>query len=130
MSTIFVCGGRNFTDHMQLYAALDDLHACHHFTRLIDGGSRGADAMAHNWAVSRKVPCKMYPALWNVHGRSAGPIRNQQMLDEGKPDLVVAFAGGNGTADMVRRAKAAGIKVLEIPARSLSNPQPPKDKAP
>lgn len=46
------------------------------------------------------------------HGRAAGPIRNQQMLDEGKPHLVVAFPGGTGTADMVRRAQAAGVLVL------------------
>jgi len=34
------------------------------------------------------------------------------MLDEGKPDLVVAFDGGRGTANMVKQAKAAGIQVL------------------
>jgi hypothetical protein len=43
----------------------------------------------------------------------AGPIRKQQMLDEGKPDLVVAFPGGRGTAHMVRIARAAGIEVIE-----------------
>ena len=46
----------------------------------------------------------------NVHGH----IRNQQMIDEGKPDLVVAFKGGTGTADMVRRAKKHNIKVIEV----------------
>ena len=38
----------------------------------------------------------------------------QQMIDEGKPDLVVAFKGGTGTADMVRRAKKHNIKVIEV----------------
>ena len=52
-----------------------------------------------------------YPAQWDVYGRRAGPIRNQEMIDEGKPDGVVAFPGGKGTADMVRRAEAAGLKV-------------------
>ena len=46
----------------------------------------------------------------NVHGH----IRNQQMIDEGKPDLVVAFKGGTGTADMTRRAKKHNIKVIEV----------------
>jgi UDP-N-acetylmuramoylalanine-D-glutamate ligase len=40
------------------------------------------------------------------------------MLDVGKPDLVVAFPGGRGTADMVRRAKEAGVEVIEVPARN------------
>ena len=47
---------------------------------------------------------------WKKYGKKAGPLRNQQMLEEGKPDLVVAFPGGNGTADMVRRAKKANIE--------------------
>jgi hypothetical protein len=41
-------------------------------------------------------------------------MRNQQMLDEGRPTLVVAFPGGRGTADMMRRARVAGIEVIEI----------------
>jgi len=56
----------------------------------------------------------MVRAKWSKHGRAAGPIRNQEMIDECKPDLVVAFPGGRGTADMVRRAKAAGIRVIEV----------------
>lgn len=46
--------------------------------------------------------------------RSAGPKRNQRMLDKGKPDLVLAFPGGDGTADMVRKAKSAGVPIIEV----------------
>jgi hypothetical protein len=56
----------------------------------------------------------VYPADWAKHGRAASPIRNQQMLDEGRPNLVVAFPGGRGTADMVRRARSAGVEVIEV----------------
>ena len=48
-----------------------------------------------------------------THGKGAGPIRNQRMLDAGQPDLVVAFEGGRGTADMITRTKRAGIEILE-----------------
>jgi hypothetical protein len=48
------------------------------------------------------------------HGRAARPIRNQRMLDEGKPDLVVAFPGGRGTTDMIRRAERAGVPVRQV----------------
>jgi hypothetical protein len=51
-------------------------------------------------------------ANWRKYGPAAGPIRNQQMLDWG-PDLVVAFAGGTGTAGMVALARAAGVPVIE-----------------
>jgi hypothetical protein len=71
--------------------------------------------MAGEWADVFGVPFRIFPANWKKHGRAAGPMRNQQMLDEGKPDLVIAFPGGSGTADMVRRAKAAGVPVETVP---------------
>ncbi|HVM95122.1 MAG TPA: hypothetical protein VMT89_01980, partial [Candidatus Acidoferrales bacterium] len=55
-----------------------------------------------------------FMADWRRNGRAAGPIRNQQMLTEGKPDLVVAFPGGRGTRDMVNKAKAANVAVTVI----------------
>jgi hypothetical protein len=53
-------------------------------------------------------------ADWAGLGRKAGPIRNEQMLSEGQPHLVVAFPGGRGTAHMVGIARAAGVEVIEI----------------
>lgn len=56
---------------------------------------------------------RRYPANWQRYGRAAGPVRNQQMLDEGKPDLILAFhqdiVNSKGTADMIRRANRAGV---------------------
>ena len=80
---------------------------------VIEGDARGADRMAGEWAQCHGVQNLKFRAEWEKLGRKAGPIRNQLMLDEGRPDLVVAFPGGRGTADMVRRARAAGIDVIE-----------------
>lgn len=82
----------------------------------IQGGANGADYLFWQWTDARGVPCGSYNADWKAHGKAAGFIRNQQMLDEGKPNLVVAFPGGPGTAHMVARARAAGVRVVEIPA--------------
>lgn len=58
---------------------------------------------------------EVYPAQWNEHGRRAGPIRNQQMLTEGRPDIVVYFHldidASKGTRDMVTRSRKAGLPV-------------------
>jgi hypothetical protein len=82
---------------------------------VIEGGARGADALAASWVRNPgwegTVEHEQYPAEWSLHGKAAGPIRNQEMLDVGKPDVVYAFPGGRGTADMVRRANKAGIEV-------------------
>jgi hypothetical protein len=54
------------------------------------------------------------PAEWETHGRKAGPIRNARMLEH-QPQLVVAFpGGGRGTADMIAKAREAGVEVREI----------------
>jgi hypothetical protein len=81
---------------------------------LIEGDAKGADKLAGRWAEDNGVPRLTFPADWDTHGKAAGSIRNQQMLDEGKPTLVIAFPGGRGTKDMVRRAKKAGLPVYEV----------------
>lgn len=111
---VLVCGGRNFVDYDLLAGYLDGLHRCRPITKIIHGAARGADSLAGRWAQELGIASRAFPADWKAHGRGAGPIRNQQMLDEGRPESVVAFPGGRGTADMVRRAKAAGLPVYEI----------------
>jgi predicted Rossmann-fold nucleotide-binding protein len=111
--TILVCGGRDYTDYAEVCKVLDQLHQ-KGITSIVHGAAPGADSLAGRWAWDRKVICSPYPADWKRHGRAAGPIRNRQMLEESKPDFVVAFPGGLGTANMVSISKAAGITVLEV----------------
>ena len=112
---VLVCGGRDYKDAARVAQVLDTLHAQHGFTVVIEGGALGVDSWAALWAQGRGIAGETYPADWTAYGKAAGPIRNLQMISNGKPDLVVAFPGGRGTADMVRRAKTAGIKVIEVP---------------
>lgn len=79
---------------------------------IIHGGARGADSAASDFADVSYCQQQCFPADWKKYGTRAGYIRNQQMLDEGKPDFVVAFPGGPGTAMMVKIAEQAGIKVI------------------
>lgn len=116
---VLVCGGRDFNDRRAVFATLDkvcgvDPGQLPPAVTIIHGAASGADALADEWAGVNWVNVEAYPAQWRDHGRAAGPIRNQKMIDEGRPDLVVAFPGGRGTADMVRRAKSAGLAVKEI----------------
>lgn len=112
---VLVTGGRHFNDWKLMYCTLNRLHATHEFSLLIHGGAWGADWLADKWAEDvDDVTVQVFPADWETHGKAAGPIRNQQMLEEGLPDLVVAFPGGRGTSDMVARAKRAGVEVMMI----------------
>ena len=111
---ILVCGGRDYYDSVKVYRILDALHAKAEITLLVHGDARGADTLAGMWAKDRKVPCMAYPANWTKHGTAAGPIRNKLMLKLEKPEIVVAFPGGSGTAHMRRIAENAGIPDMKI----------------
>lgn len=112
---VLVCGGRDYDDSRRVYAVLDKLHAEAGILRLIEGGAQGADRLARDWANNiGGVRVETFEADWEHHGKFAGPMRNSRMLAEGRPDVVVAFPGGRGTADMVRKARREGVKVVEI----------------
>ena len=114
-SRILVTGGRDYMRGDWVNGALD-MHAEDHVIDAIIQGDcpTGADMLARRWAIANNHHLERYPADWRAHGKAAGPIRNQQMIDEGRPTMVFAFPGGRGTADMVRRAKAAGIPVYSF----------------
>lgn len=115
---VLVCGGRDYVDAIAVAAHLDALlrEAAYDTLVVIQGGATGADQMARDWCARNGVPYDNYPADWTAHRKAAGPLRNQRMIDHGKPDQVLAFPGGKGTADMVRRARRAGLPVLVVPA--------------
>lgn len=109
---LLICGDRNWTDMASIGRAIDNYTGS--IKLVIHGGCRGADRLAGEAAKNRRIPVKVYYANWNQYGRAAGPIRNQQMLDEGCPDEVWAFHSNittsKGTAHMVSIARDIGIK--------------------
>lgn len=130
---VLVCGGRDYADRARLFAVLDHYHAeSGGFSAVIHGAAKGADLLAAEWAEARSVPVLPFPAAWenlvdqpvvtrrradgSAYNVLAGSIRNTRMLVEGCPSVVIAFPGGSGTADMVRKSHMAKVPVLEIPA--------------
>jgi hypothetical protein len=109
---VLVCGGRNFTDSQWLYWFLDSFHKTYQIDVIIEGGAKGADRLARTWAINNNIPVETYEADWESHGRAAGPIRNAKMLIEGKPDYVIAFPGGTGTANMMEKARNASVPII------------------
>jgi len=119
---LLVCGSRTWTDRPRLREVLDQVvteHSDGQVVTVIEGDARGADRLAGQLARERGWRLERYPADWSGEGRAAGFRRNARMLREGHPDLVVAFtvgplAASRGTADMVRRARAAGVPVQHV----------------
>lgn len=122
---LLVCGSRTFDDVTIVHRLLNGIYAdtWPDGFSIIEGECHlgGADILARDWAEAKCLPVEKFPADWDRHGKAAGPIRNQRMLEEGKPDIVVAFIDkplqtSRGTADMVRRARQAGLPVYIIEA--------------
>ncbi len=110
---IAVTGGRNYFERDHLREYMDLFHSRTPITLLMHGGANGADRLAKNWAKSHGVEVVPFEAEWDKFGPAAGPIRNARMLDEGKPDALIAFPGGKGTADCVAAAKQRAIEVFD-----------------
>lgn len=115
---ILVCGGRDYNDRDHIHNTLCEIDAKRGpITCVIHGAATGADHEAMIWAqmmaTVRKVTHAPFVADWRT-GKSAGPIRNRRMIEEGKPDLVIGFPGGKGTANCLRQARAAGLEVIEV----------------
>lgn len=130
---VLVCGGRDYNNRDHVHNTLTQLDAERGpITCIIHGAATGADHEGMIWAQmmaesGRKIMHAPFSAELRVFGKAAGPIRNKRMLVEGKPDVVVAFPGGRGTADMMRQARVAGVEVIEVAA---PNSQPPQASAP
>lgn len=113
---ILVTGGREYDDHHHVFAILD--HTKEKLNGnfiIIQGGASGVDNYALDWATMHGIPVITEKADWEKHGKAAGPIRNQAMIDKHEPDLVLAFPGGKGTDDMIKRAIKARIIVYRPP---------------
>ena len=107
-----MCGGREYADTENVWRVLGKLHETEGVLAVAHGGAHGADSEAGSWANAMKISVRVYPADWMREGKAAGPRRNQKMLIDFRPDAVVAFPGGRGTADLVRRAHEEGIRVI------------------
>lgn len=111
---VIVCGGRKYHDQALAFVYLDVAHKVKPFSCLAQGGAHGADQIARLWTYERGIPLVTYHAMWDSHGKGAGPRRNAFMLEDFRPDLVIAFPGGAGTKNMVELARKAGVEVEEV----------------
>lgn len=109
---VLVCGSRHFNDK----ELMEDVLKQYAITEIIHGKARGTDSLAGEYGKSVSIPVAEFPALWDKYGKSAGPIRNRQMLVEGEPDLVIAFRAPNsrGTQNMIDQARKAGVETVVV----------------
>lgn len=113
MLRVIVCGDRNWSDRDRVKEVISAFaERLNQPMTIVDGSAKGADSMANNVAEELGLETERYPASWSQLGKRAGPIRNQEMLDQGV-DFVIAFHSdldsSKGTRDMVTRARKRGV---------------------
>lgn len=107
-----IVGGNDFRDRRFVFWMLDRLRDLESLTHVVTSDAAGAAQWTREWADIRKVTCEVVAADPAQYPKKFILIRNKKMLRQ-KPELVVAFAGGDGTSDMIRTAKASNVPVLE-----------------
>lgn len=108
---VAVCGGREYTNYTKVKAAFEFFLAPGDI--VIHGGAKGADTLAERVAIMKGYQTTRLLPNWDRYGDSAGPRRNEEIARM-MPRMLIAFPGGRGTADMVKRAHRRGIPVIEI----------------
>lgn len=114
MKKVIVSGSRNFNDTVFIYKKLDELlqqYKEFNEVEIVEGGCRGVDLIAKQYAIDNNLSYKEFPADWNRYGKSAGMISNSDMAQYA--DALIAFYDGKsrGTGGMIRIAKGKGLPV-------------------
>lgn len=103
---VIIAGGRDFADYDLLYRKMvsilkDQLPVN---VEIVSGGANGADKLGERWAESLAFPVKRFPADWNKHGKSAGPIRNEEMAKYATHCVVFWDGKSRGSKNMIDTA--------------------------
>ena len=113
---LIIAGSRTFNDFDRLKKVADQVieentgHDLGEVT-IISGGARGADKLGEQYANMNLLDLDIYPAKWDVYGRSAGYRRNEQMAKVAT-HLIACWDGkSRGTKHMIDLAHQHNLKV-------------------
>lgn len=117
---LIIAGGRHLDDVTLIRTALARAHAIGPVTVIIHGGSGFLGIAAEDWAREQRLHVVRYPANWREFGKRAEAIRNAFMLEDSRPDMVLALPGGNDTADLVAGAFRACVPVIDADGQPVT----------
>lgn len=97
-----VVGSRNFVNYGIVCSILDEYTD---ITHIVSGGARGADYLGKKYAEEKNLEYIEFPAEWDKYGRSAGFIRNKDIVNNS--DIIIAFWDGisKGTENTINYAR-------------------------
>lgn len=111
---VLICAGRHYADTKMSRQVLDAYHCLRPVQVLIHGGNQFIGSDVEDWAREMGVNVVRYPSNWQHHGKQAERHRNQFMLADSRPDVIIALPGGDDTLELVNQAWISGIHVLMV----------------
>jgi predicted Rossmann fold nucleotide-binding protein DprA/Smf involved in DNA uptake len=109
---VIVAGGRDFQNYEVMERMLDVVFAEKiktHEVIIISGAANGADSLGEEYAIVRNMRCRVLPADWDKHGKSAGYKRNAQMAENADACVVFWDRASRGSKHMIDIAKSKGL---------------------
>ena len=90
---IAIIGSRGFSSYKLLSEVLEKYES--NISLVVSGGARGADTVGENWAKRRDIPVKIFKPDWDRYGKSAGYVRNKEIISN--CDGCIVFWDGEST---------------------------------
>jgi len=107
---VIIAGSRTIFDYQLVLRAISE--SGFEITEVVSGKAPGVDRCGEWWAINNNIPVKEFPASFRGLGRAAGPIRNAEMAEYADA-LICVHNGSRGSANMMRVARAMGLKIFE-----------------
>lgn len=110
---VIIAGSRNCSDQQFVNSCIQEAIAKgFNITEVVCGGAKGVDTMGENWARSQRLPVAMFPALWDIHGKKAGILRNLDMACYAEALIAIWDGESPGTKHMINTMRSQGKQVL------------------
>ena len=104
MKAIVCINGSRTITNLDLDRFIDPSHVgC-----VVTGGAAGTDSIAEQWAKRHKIEWVCYLPQWDVYGKRAGFVRNEEMINFA--DVLISFWDGQsrGTLHAIEYCKKIG----------------------
>lgn len=110
---VIIAGSREYDDYHHLAKACDFLlkNVSHPRIEIVSGATRGADTLGERYAKERGHLLTRFPADWDTHGRSAGPLRNRKMAEYANALIAFPIGKSAGTRNMIQQARQLGLDI-------------------
>jgi len=110
---VIIAGGRYINNYQVVKQVIEDSNF--NITKIISGTCSGVDLLGERWAKENHIPIERFLPYWKSFGKSAGPMRNNKMIIEGKAEGLILIWDGKskGSRDMKSQAKKYNLIIYE-----------------